>query len=220
MNRDQDMQPKMPQIRNYASTGYVISNEEVLGSGRYLVLSCEHDDIGSFLMLTPISKEGEYDASQKWHPHFKVYNIPVVEPSVKNVLEKSGVVNLKWFIFYEQMVRKTHAADCLYTRIPAEGLGETIISHQKGYTHADRLSEDNPLRDMRYWDAPGGQNLQIIHTAEWMQAHLQHCEESLSCVENQESLPLLARIIELQRLRRQRRSEQGVLGKPLPHKSE
>lgn len=203
------MKPSTPRIEKFASLGYVLSNEETLGPGRFLVLSYRHDGVGVRLTLTPISPEGKYDLSSTG---FEVYNIPNLPEGQEK--ELNNVSNLQWFVFHEQMVRRSLEVGTPYTSIPPGGLGEIIDVE---YTHADELSEDNPLRFMKFWQAPSGKNLTLIHTAEWMEVHLKRCQSEQPCPQNERCFPLLTEFIYWQRERRRLRQEQGVLGTNRPH---
>lgn len=212
MNRDDHARPPQPRVEKYANLGYVLSNEEVLGAGKWLVWDTHHDGIGLVLSLCPI--DFDTDGEPHYHPTIrptKVYNLPSLE-----VFDTTEMPNLKWFLFHEQMVRKSHDPDARFERIPKEGLGEII---SVDYTHSEELSSDNPLRNMQYWNAPGGENLSMIHAAEWIQVHLKHCQDERYCVENELSAPGMAEFIFWQRERRRLRIEQGLVGKQADHVS-
>jgi len=85
--------------------------------------------------------------------------------------------------------------------------------------YSDKLSTDNPLSSLPYWNAPGGKNLTIIHALEWALLHLTNEQAKLPCEENESTIEALKIAIEKQQDRRRRRSEQGVLGTKNPHKS-
>lgn len=192
----------------WANLGMVLSNKDILGRGKFLVIDTDHDDVGFVLTLTPIGDDLSYDAKKI----VLVYN----NPMGFNSRESLKYPNLSRFTLHEKMIRKTALTADSFSLVPKEGLGEFST---EPCTHTDRLSPTNPLRDFPFWNAPGGRNLAVIHSLEWSLVHLKHCDDELPCSENAESILLLERLIFLQQERRRKRIEQGVLGKPIGHVS-
>lgn len=98
------------------------------------------------------------------------------------------------------------------------GPGETL--YPKEHTYAGRLSNDNPLADMPFWNAPNGKNLTILASLEWSLIHLQAEHEKLPCPENEWTINHLKECIHQQRERSRRRIEQDLIGTMIPHKYE
>lgn len=90
----------------------------------------------------------------------------------------------------------------------------------KPLNYESKLPENNPLRNMPFWGAPGGKNLTIISTLEWARLHLESENPKLPCKENEITLDLLYKCIELQKLRQTLRKQQNVLGTDKPHVAE
>lgn len=86
-------------------------------------------------------------------------------------------------------------------------------------THAAILPTDHPLREVAYWNAPGGKNLTIIHCLEWALKHLTIENEKLPCQENIQARWRLMEALQAQQTRQKLRQEQGVLGTMNAHKS-
>lgn len=86
-------------------------------------------------------------------------------------------------------------------------------------THAAVLPTDHPLREVAYWNAPGGKNLTIIHCLEWALKHLTIEDEKLPCQENTQARWRLMEALQAQQTRQKLRQEQGVLGTMNAHKS-
>lgn len=203
------MEIKYPYTGQYVSLGFVIESSQI-GPGRFLVLNWKHDGIAVLATLVRLNNEDEYRPESE---RIEVYNRPHITVLSDLNLSKPNLTN---FTVFEQRVRMTHDPAAKFVKIPEGGLGETVGDHGC-YCYDDELSVDNPLRQMRYWMAPGGKNLAIIHCLEWAEIDLKRCDQEMTCKDNKEALPLIQKALWHMQERRRKRIEQGILGENKPH---
>lgn len=80
------------------------------------------------------------------------------------------------------------------------------------------LPSDNPLENFPYWGSPDGKNLTAVGCLEWLLKYIEIMNEQLPCPENKDTLWHLNMVLNAQRDRMRRRTEQGVLGTNKSHK--
>jgi len=196
----------IPKIEKNISLGYVISNEDDLGGGKWLILDYLYDNAYQGLIAHVVLLDSNYQYNDL-SPRKKFLNLDTdYFPEIQKII---------WFLLHEQMIRKTKYGK--FERRPASGLGEFS---DKDYTHHKRLSNSNPLRSTHYWNNPGGKNLTIIDAIEWTIVHIEHCNDELPCEENEIALTGSKMALSIMKLRRSRRTKQGLIGTNKMHVSE
>jgi hypothetical protein len=136
-----------------------------------------------------------------------------------NKVKKINVNTLYQFQVEEKWVQMQLGDREPFVPIPEGGPRLDYPNDHPKFFYENELSDDNPLRGMRYWLAPGGKNLQIIHALEWAHTHLKKCNKELPCNENQKAMGMISGAIFQMKHRHALRKKQGVLGTNKPHDS-